>query len=54
MARPLRSEVAGAVYHVIARGDGGMNIFDDDKIASLGRICWKRLTIPLTGVGMPG
>jgi hypothetical protein len=31
MARPLRYEAAGAVYHVMARGDGGKNVFDDDK-----------------------
>ena len=31
MARPLRYEAAGAVYHVMARGDGGKTIFDDDK-----------------------
>ena len=24
MARPLRYEAAGAVYHVMARGDGGI------------------------------
>ena len=27
MARPLRFEYAGAVYHVMARGDGGKAIF---------------------------
>ena len=31
MARPLRYEAAGAVYHVMARGDRGKNIFDDDN-----------------------
>jgi putative transposase len=31
MARPLRYEAAGAVYHVMARGDGGKNVFADDK-----------------------
>jgi putative transposase len=31
MARPLRYEAAGAVYHVIARGDGGKTVFEDDK-----------------------
>ena len=31
MARPLRYEAAGAVYHIMARGDGGKNVFDDDK-----------------------
>jgi putative transposase len=31
MARPLRYEAAGAVYHVMARGDGGKQVFEDDK-----------------------
>ncbi len=30
MPRPPRIEYPGAVYHVMARGDGGMNIFDTD------------------------
>ena len=30
MARPLRIEFAGAIYHVTARGDHGQPIFDDD------------------------
>jgi hypothetical protein len=31
MARPLRYEAAGAVYHVMARGDGGKTVFEEDK-----------------------
>lgn len=31
MARPLRYEAAGAVYHVIARGEGRRQIFGDEK-----------------------
>ena len=31
MARPLRYEAAGAVYHVMARGDGGKQVLGDDK-----------------------
>ncbi|OGP96037.1 MAG: addiction module toxin RelE [Deltaproteobacteria bacterium RBG_16_47_11] len=31
MARPLRIEYAGAVYHVTSRGNAGNPIFDDDK-----------------------
>ena len=31
MARPLRYEASGAVYHVMARGDGGKSVFEDDK-----------------------
>ena len=39
MARPLRYEAAGAVYHVMARGDGGKNVIDDDK----DRFAWTDL-----------
>ncbi len=31
MARPLRIEYAGAVYHVTSRGNGRNNIFEDDQ-----------------------
>lgn len=31
MARPLRIEFAGAVYHVISRGDRQEPIYEDDK-----------------------
>ena len=31
MARPLRIEFPGAVYHVTSRGDRGEPIFDDDE-----------------------
>ena len=30
MARPLRYEAAGAVYHVMARGEGGKDVFEDE------------------------
>lgn len=30
MARPVRYEAAGAVYHVMARGDGGKDVFEKD------------------------
>jgi REP element-mobilizing transposase RayT len=40
MARPLRFEYAGAVYHVMARGDGGKAIFieKDDHLLFLQRL----------------
>ena len=43
MARPLRLEYPGAVYHVIARGHGRSSIFRDDRdrgrfLALLGRV----------------
>jgi putative transposase len=31
MVRSLRYEASGAVYHVMARGDGGKAVFEDDK-----------------------
>lgn len=38
MARPLRIEFPGAVYHVTSRGDGGEPIFvdDEDRLGLLG------------------
>lgn len=30
MARPLRFQYAGAFYHVMARGDGGKGVFEED------------------------
>ena len=50
MARPLRFQYPGACYHIMARGDGGKTIFEDDEdrkvfIARLGEVCgrcgWK-------------
>jgi putative transposase len=44
MARPLRLEFAGALYHVTSRGDGREDIYlsDEDRIAwleTLGQVC---------------
>ena len=44
MARPLRLELAGALYHITSRGDGREDIFlsDDDRLAwldTLAQIC---------------
>lgn len=49
MARPIRFQYPGACYHVMARGDGGKVIFEDDDreafISRLGEVCgrcgWK-------------
>ncbi|MDP4114369.1 MAG: transposase, partial [Bacillota bacterium] len=46
MARPLRIEYAGALYHVMARGNQGHSIFADDKdrsrfLETLGEACEK-------------
>ena len=44
MARPLRLELAGALYHVTSRGDGREDIFhtDEDRVAwleTLAQVC---------------
>jgi len=39
MARPLRYEAGGAVYHVMARGDGGKDVFENDT----DRVTWRKL-----------
>jgi hypothetical protein len=44
MPRPVRLEYAGALYHLMARGDGGRRIFDSNDDAQvflslLGRAC---------------
>jgi hypothetical protein len=31
MARPLRFQYAGASYHLMARGDGGKAVFEEDN-----------------------
>jgi putative transposase len=46
MSRPLRIQYPGAVYHVMARGDHGQEIFQDDRdrkcfLATLGEACGK-------------
>lgn len=40
MARPVRYEAPGAIYHVMARGDGGRDVFvgDRDRYAWLDRL----------------
>ncbi len=46
MARPLRLEFSGALYHVTSRGDGREDIYlsDDDRQAwleALGQVCTR-------------
>jgi len=46
MARPLRIQYPGAVYHVMARGNQGQEIFKDDRdrqcfLETLGEACEK-------------
>ena len=44
MARPLRLELAGGLYHVTSRGDRREDIYEDDDdrnkwLATLGSVC---------------
>jgi putative transposase len=44
MSRPIRFQYPGAIYHVMARGDGGKTVFetDDDRksfVFRLGQVC---------------
>jgi hypothetical protein len=46
MARPIRIQYPGAVYHVMARGNQGREVFRDNpdrkvSLASLGEVCAK-------------
>src|SRR6266567_6545924 len=46
MARPLRIQYPGAVYHVMARGNHGQEIFQDERdrecfVQTLGEACEK-------------
>ena len=46
MARPLRIQYPGAVYHVMARGSRGQPVFNDDLdrqrfLETLGESCQK-------------
>ena len=40
MARPLRIEYAGAVYHLMARGNHAQSIFADDQDLHLVTLGW--------------
>ena len=35
MARSLRFQYPGAIYHVMARGDGGKTVFEDKSLGSV-------------------
>ena len=46
MARNLRFEAAGVLYHVMAQGDGGREVFEENKdrydwLDRLGEVCGK-------------
>lgn len=46
MARKIRIEYAGAVYHIMARGNQGRDIFREDRdrklwLGTLGEACQK-------------
>ena len=50
MARPLRIEFAGALYHVISRGNERQNIVRDDADRQR-RLDWLRGTAKVYGCG---
>lgn len=58
MARPLRYEAPEAVYHVMARGDGGKDVFEDGDrkawVERLGEVCgshgWRVHAYVLMGI----
>jgi hypothetical protein len=44
MGRPIRFQYPGAIYHVMARGDGGKAVFETDNdrksfVFRLGQVC---------------
>jgi len=46
MARPLRIEFEGALYHVIARGNARSDIFFDDEKTNRTGIVKKEIATP--------
>jgi hypothetical protein len=42
MARPLRIEFAGALYHLTSRGDGREAIYGDGVIVRTSCVSWIR------------
>ena len=58
----MRYEAAGAVYHLMARGDGGKQVFEDDKDCyawldlmerACGRFGWRAHACVLLGNHFP-
>jgi REP element-mobilizing transposase RayT len=49
MARPLRIEYAGAIYHITVRGNGRQKIFRDDRDR---RALLKRLSLSVKSHGI--
>jgi putative transposase len=43
MARPLRFQYPGAVYHVMARGDGGETVFENDDGGNIGPVAQEAM-----------
>ena len=54
MPRALRHEYPGAVYHIMARGDGGKTIFETDDTVSYFSIAWGRFVKAMVGGFTPG
>ena len=54
MARPIRIQYPGAVYHVMARGNQGKRVFDDDEGRGAESAGSERGGIEGTGQGSGG
>ena len=58
MARPLRIEFAGALYHVTSRGDGQDDIYLDDQarrcfLEVLSGVCEQIYDLPVITTDVP-
>ncbi|SDX13890.1 hypothetical protein [Nitrosomonas communis] len=52
MARPLRIEFAGALYHVTASGNAREDIYHNDMIVNSFCYCYRTRLIIMTGIVM--
>ena len=53
MARKVRVEFEGAIYHVMCRGDRRENIFEDDADRARFLESWRRFANGPAGKSMP-
>ena len=53
MARPLRLEYAGALYHITSRGDRREPIYEDDADRKRVMSLLEQVCKPITGCAMP-
>ncbi|SFI61052.1 hypothetical protein [Nitrosomonas sp. Nm34] len=52
MARPLRIEFTGALYHVTVRGNAREDIYHDDIDRNSFCCCYRTRSIVMTGIVM--